>query len=146
MHGRKNTRVFMGQKRLAIVGVSRNPQDFTRVLFREFLKQGYDVIPVNPNATEVEGRKCFARVGDINPGVGSGPTVAHKHKHSTEVPGWKAKLIESIQKSPCPFARTSRFSYLRDALRVQLCLRGSAGLGTTGSKHYVVGEPSGSAL
>jgi hypothetical protein len=71
MHGRKNTRVFMGQKRLAIVGVSRNPQDFTRVLFREFLKQGYDVIPVNPNATEVEGRKCFARVGDINPGVGS---------------------------------------------------------------------------
>ena len=61
---------FMGQKRLAIVGVSRNPKDFSRMLFREFLKQGYDVIPVNPNTTEVEGRKCFARVGDITPGVG----------------------------------------------------------------------------
>ena len=61
---------FMAQKRLAIVGVSRNPKDISRMLFREFLKRGYDVIPVNPNATEVEGRKCFARVGDINPGVG----------------------------------------------------------------------------
>ena len=62
---------FMGQKRLAIVGVSRNPKDLSRVLSREFLKQGYDVIPVNPNTTEVEGRKCFARLCDINPGVGS---------------------------------------------------------------------------
>ena len=61
---------FMAQKRLAIVGVSRNPKGISRMLFREFLKRGYDVIPVNPNATEVEGRKCFARVGDINPGVG----------------------------------------------------------------------------
>ena len=61
---------FLGQKRLAVVGVSRNLKDFSRMLFREFLKRGYDVIPVNPNATEVEGRKCFARVGDINPGVG----------------------------------------------------------------------------
>jgi predicted CoA-binding protein len=62
---------FMGQKRLAIVGVSRDPKDFSRMLFREFLMQGYDVIPVNPNTTGVEGRKCFARVGDITPGVGS---------------------------------------------------------------------------
>ncbi len=62
---------FLAQKRLAIVGVSRNPQDLSRALFREFLKQGYDIIPVNPNTTEVEGRKCFARVGDITPGVES---------------------------------------------------------------------------
>jgi predicted CoA-binding protein len=62
---------FMAQKRLAMVGVSRDPKDFSRMLFREFLKQGYDAIPVNPNTVEVEGRKCFARVGDITPGVGS---------------------------------------------------------------------------
>ena len=60
---------FLAQKRLAMIGVSRNPQDFSRALFREFLKRGYDVIPVNPNTTEVEGRECFARVGEITPGV-----------------------------------------------------------------------------
>ena len=60
---------FLAQKRLAMIGVSRNPQDFSRALFREFLKRGYDVIPVNPNAAEAEGVKCFARVGEIAPGV-----------------------------------------------------------------------------
>lgn len=60
---------FIGQKRLAIVGVSRNPKDFSRALFREFVKQGYDAIPVNDKAEEIEGRKCFTRVRDINPPV-----------------------------------------------------------------------------
>jgi hypothetical protein len=60
---------FLKQKRLAVVGVSRNPHDFSRWLFREFLKQGYDAVPVNPQAKEVEGRRCFARVSEISPPV-----------------------------------------------------------------------------
>lgn len=60
---------FLNQKRLAVVGVSREPRDFSRSLFREFLKQGYDVVPVNPRATEIEGRPCFAHLGEISPPV-----------------------------------------------------------------------------
>jgi uncharacterized protein len=60
---------FLGQKRLAIVGVSRKPQDFSRALFREFQKRGYDVVPVNPVVREIEGRPCFASVRDIQPPV-----------------------------------------------------------------------------
>jgi predicted CoA-binding protein len=60
---------FLSQKRIAMVGVSRNPKDFSRALFRELLKQGYDVAPVNPLAREVEGRPCFTRVEDIAPAV-----------------------------------------------------------------------------
>ena len=60
---------FPAQKRLAVVGVSRNPRDFSRLLFREFLKQGYDAVPVNPQVTELEGHRCFARVADIAPAV-----------------------------------------------------------------------------
>ena len=60
---------FLRQKRLAIVGVSRNPKDFSRTLFREFLKRGYDPVPVNPQAEEVEGRRCFGRLVDIDPPV-----------------------------------------------------------------------------
>src|SRR5574337_219234 len=60
---------FLGRKRLAVVGVSRNPKDFSRALFREFLEQGYDAVPVNPHLTEVEGQRCFACVGDITPPV-----------------------------------------------------------------------------
>lgn len=60
---------FLSCKRLAVVGVSRNPRDFTRTLFREFAERGYAVIPVNPNADEIEGRRCYARVGEIQPAV-----------------------------------------------------------------------------
>jgi predicted CoA-binding protein len=62
---------FLAQKRIAIVGVSRTANDFTRGLFNEFVKRGYDVVPVNPNATEIDGHACFASVRDINPPVGS---------------------------------------------------------------------------
>ncbi len=60
---------FLEHKRLAVVGVSRNPQDFTRQLFRDLRQRGYDLVPVNPNATEIEGQPCFAHVQDIVPPV-----------------------------------------------------------------------------
>jgi predicted CoA-binding protein len=62
-------REFLDQKRLAIVGVSQQPKDFSRALFREFQKRGYLVVPVNPVAQEIEGARCFARVQDIEPPV-----------------------------------------------------------------------------
>jgi hypothetical protein len=60
---------FLATKRLAIVGVSRDPRHFSRGLFREFLAQGYDAVPVNPQAKEIEGRACVAGVADITPPV-----------------------------------------------------------------------------
>jgi uncharacterized protein len=59
----------LGRKRLAFVGVSRKRSAFSRGLFREFVKREYDVVPVNPQAEEIEGRPCYARVGDIDPAV-----------------------------------------------------------------------------
>jgi len=60
---------FLKCRRIAIAGVSRNPRDFSAGLFREFLKRGYDAVPVNPNAAQVEGRTCYPRVQDIQPPV-----------------------------------------------------------------------------
>ncbi len=60
---------FLAFKRFAMVGVSRNPKDFSRTLFKEFVTQGYDVIPVNPHAFEIEGKQCFPLVSAINPAV-----------------------------------------------------------------------------
>ena len=60
---------FLGQKRFAIVGVSRQPKDFSRVLLREFRQKGFDPVPVNPEAREMEGVPCFARLQEIEPPV-----------------------------------------------------------------------------
>ena len=60
---------FLNLKRLAVVGVSRNPRDFTRTLFREFQQRGYDVVPVNPNVAEVEGLPSVPHLRDVSPPV-----------------------------------------------------------------------------
>jgi predicted CoA-binding protein len=60
---------FLNTSRLAFVGVSRDSKHFSRALFREFIAQGYDPIPVNPQATEIEGRGCFTHVFNIPPPV-----------------------------------------------------------------------------
>ena len=60
---------FLSQKRIAIVGISRNPASDSARLFEELYRRGYDVVPVNPNTTQIEGHRCFARVQDIRPAV-----------------------------------------------------------------------------
>ena len=60
---------FLDHKRFAFVGVSREPKDFSRTLFREFLARGYQAVPVNPDAREIDGQPCFARLQEIQPPV-----------------------------------------------------------------------------
>lgn len=60
---------FLATKRLAMVGLSRDPKAFSTMLFRELLGRGYEVIPVNPHAADILGHACFARVADIQPSV-----------------------------------------------------------------------------
>jgi uncharacterized protein len=58
---------FLAQKRIAMVGISREKMNIGLSLMQEFTKLGYDVVPVNPNATEIDGHPCYARVQDIHP-------------------------------------------------------------------------------
>jgi predicted CoA-binding protein len=60
---------FLSQQRLAIVGVSHEPKDFSRALFRAFRERNFDVVPVNPSASEIEGVVCYSHVQDIRPPV-----------------------------------------------------------------------------
>ena len=60
---------FLAQKRLAMVGVSRNPKDFSRGLFRDLCRRGYDMVPVNPKVSELDGQKSYACLQDIAPPV-----------------------------------------------------------------------------
>lgn len=60
---------FLSVKRFAMVGVSRDRSEFSRKLFSEFRERGYDVIPVNPGADEIDGVRCSAHVCDISPRV-----------------------------------------------------------------------------
>ena len=60
---------FLSSRRIALVGFSRNPKDFSRMIDAQFRARGYEVVPVHPEVTEVDGRRAFPRVGAIDPAV-----------------------------------------------------------------------------
>ena len=67
---KEQTDSFLAQKRVAIVGVSR-AEGTGNAIFRKFRDAGYDVYPINPNADEVEGVKCYPNVKEVPGGVDS---------------------------------------------------------------------------
>jgi predicted CoA-binding protein len=60
---------FLSSRRIALVGFSRNPKDFSRMLDAQLREQGYEVVPVHPEAAELDGRRAFPRVGAVEPPV-----------------------------------------------------------------------------
>jgi predicted CoA-binding protein len=61
---------FLSHKRVAVTGVSRTPASHgSNVVYQRLKERGYDVYPVNPNAEEVEGDRCYPDLHAIPGGV-----------------------------------------------------------------------------
>jgi predicted CoA-binding protein len=67
---------FLAGKRIAVAGVSRESKlHVGNAIFKKLRDGGYEVFAVNPNATEVEGTKCYPAIGAI-PGDIDGVVIA----------------------------------------------------------------------
>jgi predicted CoA-binding protein len=66
---------FLSGRRFAVAGVSRSPSQAANAIFRKLRDSGYEVFPVNPNASEVEGVRCFPNV-DALPAPVDGVVIA----------------------------------------------------------------------
>jgi uncharacterized protein len=53
---------FIESQPVALVGVSRNPKKFGYTAFKELKDKGMKIVPVNPNAEEIFGEKCYPNV------------------------------------------------------------------------------------
>ena len=71
---------FLALRRVALVGVSRNPGDFSRRLFHEMCERGYDMVPVNLIAEEIEGRECFPCLQAVKPPVDGALVMTAFHR------------------------------------------------------------------
>jgi acetyl coenzyme A synthetase (ADP forming)-like protein len=59
--------LFFSAKTVAVIGASREAGKVGNVIFTNLLRPGFKgkVFPVNPNAADIFGRKCYASVRDI---------------------------------------------------------------------------------
>jgi predicted CoA-binding protein len=75
---------FLGHKRVAVTGVSREPKGHgSNVVYKRLRERGYEVFAVNPNADEVEGDPAYHDLRSIPGGVeavviGTRPEIAEE--------------------------------------------------------------------
>lgn len=52
-------------KNIAVVGMSKNPAKAAHYVPKYLSEKGYNIIPVNPTADEILGKKCYSELSDI---------------------------------------------------------------------------------
>ena len=75
---------FLSGRRIGVAGVSRSGQAAANAIFRKLRDSGYEALPVNPAAAEVEGVRSYPNVASI-PGAVDGVVIATHPKVSIEV-------------------------------------------------------------
>jgi uncharacterized protein len=61
---------FLSMKRIAVTGVSRNPESHgSNFVYKRLRERSYEAFPVNPNADQVEGDRCYPDLKSIPGGV-----------------------------------------------------------------------------
>jgi predicted CoA-binding protein len=57
---------FLDERNIfAVVGASRDPQKYGHQVYKDLKKSGYVVYPVNPNANEIMGDRCYPTLVDL---------------------------------------------------------------------------------
>ena len=66
---------FLRGKRFAVAGVSRQSGQSANAIYRKLTSVGYETVPLNPNASEVEGAKAYPDLRSV-PGQIDGVVIA----------------------------------------------------------------------
>jgi predicted CoA-binding protein len=81
-------------KTVAVVGASSSRAKFGNKALRAFVAQGYRVLPINPNESEVEGLKTYASVLDVDGPIDMATVYVH--------PDVTLRLLDEFERKGIP--------------------------------------------
>jgi predicted CoA-binding protein len=62
----ETVKAFLDKQNIfAVVGASRDPRKYGYQVYKDLRKAGYKVYPVNPNAEEILGSKCYSSLENL---------------------------------------------------------------------------------
>lgn len=64
-HTDEEIRKIYNFRNIAVVGMSRDPAKPAHLVPKYMVERGYNIIPVNPTASEILGRRTYSYVSDI---------------------------------------------------------------------------------
>lgn len=62
---REDVAEFLAQKRIVIVGLSRNPKSYSHLILNHLRKRGYEACGVNRDGAEIENTPCFTNIASL---------------------------------------------------------------------------------
>lgn len=98
---------FLEPEKMAIAGVSRNPKKFGGAIINELKNKGFELFPVNREAEEIQGVRCYQSVLDLPADVKHLVIITPKHETAGVVKQAVEKGFDMIwiqQKSDTPEA------------------------------------------
>jgi hypothetical protein len=87
---------FLAQKTLAIVGVSRGGKKFGNAVLKDLTRLGYRLLPVHPDAAEVDGVQAFPSFAALPEPVGGVIIVVPPAKAESVVKAAAAQGIRRV--------------------------------------------------
>ncbi len=69
---------FLSSKSVALIGVSREKQSYSRMLLKAFIDKGFEVFPVNPNETEIDELKCYQSITQLPDSIDAAYIIRRK--------------------------------------------------------------------
>jgi uncharacterized protein len=82
-HSDDEIRKFYALTNIAVIGMSKNEDKAAHYVPKYLIDRGYNVIPVNPTATEILGRKSYATVSSIQDRI----DIVDVFRRSEDMPG-----------------------------------------------------------
>jgi uncharacterized protein len=68
---------FLRGKHIAVAGVSREPGQAANAVYRKLRDSGYETFAINPNASEVEGARCYPDLDSVPQPIDGLVVVTH---------------------------------------------------------------------
>jgi uncharacterized protein len=108
---RQNIDTFLGDKKLAIAGVSRNPRKFGNKVFRTLKGKGFSIFPINPHGGNIDGSICLKSLTELDHDVHNLLIVTHKRDTKRVLEEALSKGIKNIWiQNGCETAETIKMA------------------------------------
>ncbi len=65
LHSDEQIKKIYALKNIAVVGMSKNPEKAAHYVPKYLAEKGYNIIPINPTADEILGKKCYPSLADV---------------------------------------------------------------------------------
>ncbi|MDH3203354.1 MAG: CoA-binding protein [Nitrosopumilus sp.] len=61
--------ILSSSKTVAVVGISTNPEKSAHYVPKYLQSKGYDIVPINPNAEQILGKRCLKSIEDVEDAI-----------------------------------------------------------------------------